>query len=201
MERELKYILPSEDAYRRLARALGTAFSTQRQRNHYLDTADGRMASSFAMVRVREQDGLAVLTFKQGVSQKEGYFEAEEYEAELTPAVLDALSAGAVPDEVWDTEPMRLFSERFGTRSLRLQGTVDNVRSRFRLACGEIAELDWTTFPGGLEEFELEVETERPREVEAELDELFAQVGLSKTPQTRTKYARFLASLGQSQTH
>lgn len=199
MERELKYVIPSEDAYRRLARALGTAFSTQRQRNYYLDTPDNQMASAHAMVRVREQDGLAVLTFKQGVKQQDGYFEAEEYEAELTPAALESVSEGLLPEELWETEPMQRFQERFDARDLRFQGTVENIRSRYRLACGEIADLDWSTFPGGVEEFELEVETERPREVEAELDELFAQVGLPKTPQSRTKYARFLASLEEMQ--
>ena len=186
-EKELKFVVPDEQSYLRLVELLGQPRARKQQLNRYYDTPDGRVTQGFAALRERVEDGRRVLTFKAGKRQKDGYFEAEEFECELAEQ--------AFPDDCWQLGPMVEFSNRFGPASLVEQGATENLRLCFELSGGWLLELDRTIFPGGRVEFEAEVETDQPEATRAELARLFGQAGLELVAQTKTKYARFLDSV------
>ncbi|MGE0491882.1 MAG: CYTH domain-containing protein [Vulcanimicrobiota bacterium] len=186
-EKELKFIVPDEPAYQRLLALLGEPQARMQQVNRYFDTPDGRVTAGFAALRERTESGRRVLTFKAGKRQQDGYFEALEFECELDDQLF--------PDQCWGLAPMVEFTSRFGEGPLVEQGATENLRLCFRLSGGWLLELDRTVFPGGRVEFEAEVETEDPEATRAELATLFAQAQVALTPQTKTKYARFLEAV------
>lgn len=191
MERELKLKLPDRVAYDRLAEALGLEVRREHQVNCFLDTVNRDVQrSGKSVLRVREQEGQSIVTFKLGRSQREGYFQAEEIESEVSAELAALLRRGELPVEALELAPFRRLVEVFGAQErLVPQGSMRNLRRVFPLIEQDEVELDETTFPDGSVDFEVEVETSQPGKVLQAL----AVLGFGDLePQEKTKYARFL---------
>ncbi|MGI5845395.1 MAG: CYTH domain-containing protein [Candidatus Xenobium sp.] len=197
IECELKMRLPGGQAARRLGTVLGVPLATLEQVNLYLETTDGQVASGRSMVRLRREEGRWTLTYKRGLQVQAGYFEAREVEALL----------GASPEAEWSEADLPGLESLAPLRALRadgvlgelsVSGEVYNLRARYRLSNGDILELDRTRFPGGREDWEVEVETRRPEEVRALLTDLFDRAGVALEEQRQTKYERFLEAISPS---
>lgn len=195
VERELKFLIPNEAAYQNLKELLGAPQRTLRQVNYYLDSKDRQVARSRSMVRIRDENGRAVLTYKRQLAHRSGYLECEEHEEEVPAGWVAELQQGHVPEELWIREPLRRLAQDLGSCGLGLVGTITNERGCYPLAGGEVAELDRTEFSDGGVDFELEVETERPEQVGQIVRELFQRAGAPLRPQPLTKYRRFLDRL------
>ena len=209
MERELKFALRDRLAYETLLGAF-PARPAKLQKNYYFDSSSGCLGggppgngAGRSALRIRGE-GLATegdwaasaeweMTLKLGVSQEGAYFQAHEWNAPMIGEKVPALLCGGEwPDDIWELEPLLHFLEFFPRQPMVYLGGLDNLRTRCPLFQGEIAEIDQTTFSDGSVDYEVEVETEQPAEVEAYLHELAAKLGISLVAQTRTKFRRFL---------
>lgn len=104
-----------------------------------------------------------------------------------------ALASGLLPE--LPLEPLERLRHDFpGVERMVPLGQVQNLRIRYPLPTGDTAELDRTEFPGGGLDYELEVETEQPEEVERYLQSL----GVPLEPQSKTKFRRFLEAIGRA---
>jgi uncharacterized protein YjbK len=197
IECELKMRLPGEQAARRLGTVLGAPLATVEQVNLYLETADGQVASGPSMVRLRREEGRWTLTYKRGLQVQAGYFEAREVEALLDASPEAEWSEADLPG-LESLAPLRALRADGVPGELSVLGEVYNLRASYRLSNGDILELDRTRFPGGREDWEVEVETRRPEEVRALLADLFDRVGVALEEQRQTKYERFLEAISPS---
>jgi uncharacterized protein YjbK len=190
IERELKYQL-DEARYERLKTALGRQQKAKQQTNLYLDTPGRELCGAFGALRLRKEGEKLFLTYKRGKSQKGSFFEINELEVEVTQQLWNVLAGGQLPSEA--LEPLdRLRHDFPHVTELVALGEVQNLRLCFPLPTGDTAELDRTVFPNGSVDYELEVETETPDEVERHLESL----GVPLTPQSKTKFRRFLDAVG-----
>lgn len=192
IERELKYRL-DEVAYEHLKTALGKSQGQELQVNLYLDTPEGGISAAHGALRLRRERETRTLTYKRGLSQTGSFFEILELEAEVDEPLWQALASGLLPE--LPLEPLERLRQDFpGVKQLVPLGQVQNLRIRYPLPTGDTAELDRTEFPGGGLDYELEVETERPEEVERHLHTL----GVILAPQSKTKFRRFLEAVGRA---
>lgn len=197
VERELKMRLEGAEAAQRLGMALGLPFETVQQVNLYLETTDHQVASGRSMVRLRCEEGRWILTYKRGLQVQAGYFEAREVEAVLCANPEAGWSQADLPG-LETLAPLRALRADGVVGDLSVSGEVHNLRARYRLSNGDILELDRTRFPGGREDWEVEVETPRPEEVRALLAGLADQAGVALEEQRQTKYERFLEAIQPS---
>jgi uncharacterized protein YjbK len=197
VERELKMRLQGAQAARRLGTVLGVPLATIDQVNLYLETADRQVASGRRMVRLRREGGRWILTYKRGLQVQAGYFEAREVEAVLCAGPEADWSQADLP-ALEQLAPLQALRADGVAGNLSICGEVHNLRARYRLSNGDILELDRTRFPGGREDWEVEVETRRPEEVRALLAGLSDQAGVALEEQRQTKYERFLEAIQPS---
>lgn len=189
IERELKYHL-DEARYERLKTALGTPEHTKEQVNLYLDTPGRELCDAHGALRLRREGDKRFLTYKRGKAQEGSFFELHEFEVEATPEQWSLLAGGKLPEG--ELEPIDRLKHDFPhVNGVVTLGEARNLRICYPLPTGDTAELDRTTFPNGRVDFELEVETENPAEVERHLESL----GVPLTPQTKTKFRRFLDAI------
>ncbi|MGQ9590013.1 MAG: NYN domain-containing protein [Planctomycetota bacterium] len=201
VEREVKFAIPSREDFLRLRDSpeWGAPGRTVRQFNYYFDTGDRLLGQNRILLRIREDAGPSgrrcTVTWKCGRETAPGVFESEEIEEEIPAAALDA--ARRDPGKLWEISPRvaAALSERIGRRPLGLAGSLENERTR-REVGGWILELDRTSFPDGSENYELEIETDRPLEAKAWAEREVEGKGIRLAPERRTKYERLLARVG-----
>jgi uncharacterized protein YjbK len=192
MEQELKLRLPTRGDYERLQDLLGRPDRRLEQHNAYLDTAGAELRARRVMARLRDENGALLLTVKWKAGHADGYFQAEEEEVRLeAPSAAQAVETGEAARVLRDLCPELQNLELAG---LRVLGGIRNLRQSFRLDGFEL-ELDHSTYPDGAEDFELELETNRPEAAWKLLERLLRDSGARGEPQTQTKYERFLKSI------
>ncbi|MGM0576761.1 MAG: CYTH domain-containing protein [Myxococcota bacterium] len=200
MEQELKLALDPADLPR-LLEGLPAPERVVEQTNHYFVDPEGRAARARVMVRVREERDAGsgelrrvVLTLKRRTAVEGGVFRAEEREAELDPADWLAVREGERDLADAEAPPLRWLRSETGVTALLRQGGFVNERRLVRHV-GFDLEIDRTSFPGGVVEAEVEVETDRPAEARAVVEGVARRQGVRLRDQTRGKYARYLAHL------
>lgn len=188
-ERELKFVLPSNEDYERVRGALGDPVRRLEQRNLYLDSPAFALRAARVMLRVRVDASSTVLAIKRRIARDtSGYFQMHEQELALP--------------HPWDGQLERLLGlplvatlrDSVTFDALTIIGEMQNLRLCFPRQ-GYLLELDRTTFPDGSVDYEIEAETDEPERVAAEISALCAAAGARIEPQTRTKYERFLQRL------
>ena len=126
-----------------------------------------------------------------------GYFQAQELEADITPDQAIRVLQGDL-FSVANTQPGRFLRE-LDIESCAYQGAILNTRLCYPRPNGEVWELDLSQFSNGRCDAELEIETEEPERVMAEVSDLAQRAGLpSYTKQEKTKYERFVENLGEN---
>ena len=201
-EVELKMAFAPEGLQRLLA-ALPAVDSVREQHNHYLTDSAGTLSAAGVMVRVRESWKIEgdrhervqiVLTTKVRTAAEGGVFVAIEHEQPLAPEIWDDFlaSGGALP--TGDGEALDWLRAHHPVADLVLIGKMHNRRHRVHVDGFEL-EIDRTTFPGGVIETEIEVETTDITGARALVADVARRAGIDLVEQTQGKYRRFLRYL------
>ncbi len=146
MERELKFRLPSREAWEAVRDALGPPRERLEQTNWYFGPAgpagppapDGKARDIPPLsVRVREEAGRLILSVKLGRKLTGAYFETEETEAEISPAEWADVLAGRREVASLDSPPARIIAglacrgeTRLARSSLRSSATAEDGSGR-----------------------------------------------------------------------
>ena len=195
-EVELKFSLADREEFERARKILGRPKRAAVQVNHYfVGDPKGRLDRGEALLRLRVKAEGAVLTFKDGLKKTGALYECREVEGEVSPAAAQDLLAGRRSPLDLDTEASLAACEALGGGSPRIAGASETERAVYDLAGADALLLDRTRFPGGREDYEIEIETLDPPSAEAAAWCLFGIAGIVLKPQTRTKVARFLAAI------
>jgi adenylate cyclase class IV len=200
MERELKMALDGPTDLATILSRLPAPTDTVEQHNHYFVDPHSLLSTLGMMVRVREERSpeapaprQVILTLKRRVSVSDGVFVAHEMESCLPPEDWEEVRAGARDLLSLSSDGLQTIRD-LGVSQLQLRGTMVNLRRKISLG-GFILEVDQTTFPNGVIESEIEVETERPEEARAMLEDVARTAGITLRLQTRGKYGRLLEHL------
>jgi len=191
-ETELKYRLEGAEAYRRLCDRLGPPVEEWDQINHYYQSADGQIPGRRGVIRIRAEKGRVLFTVKLEGILENGLARAVEMEipwkgegAELPPR----------PEALWEAAHPGMESLAAEHRSrvpLVRVGEMINRRKVYPLSGGLTLEVDESRYPDGETDHEVELETEDPDRDRIRLTGLLDAAGVSYSPQTETKYQRFL---------
>jgi len=211
-EIELKRLLVGEAAADRLIAALGARVRHEkRQVNHVFDTNDRRLDSERYAVRLRRENGSALVTVKGPGRHVGGSTDVKtEAEASVEPDVAEGIVAGRIdpvaalmsrlPDPAYEDLWRGLEHARQG-RSLHRLGSFENVRRTVPVALPSglvlAVEVDRTRFPDGRvdEEIEIELPSEAvARDVETWLASVADGASVATRPSS-PKIVRFLAAL------
>lgn len=215
-EIELKLRVADRASLEAIARTLGGAQAPPaQQRNHFFDTPSRGLRRGALGLRLREEAGKFTLTAK-GPSQKSGsgaLAVRREEEVELAEDTARSLLEGrqsplAVLEHALSSragiELTLWLRAATGGESLSYVGCFENLRTRIHAqlpAAGGplpvVLELDETSFPGGLMEYEVEVELDPEvdaSQAEEALRALLARAGVDGTP-ARGKASRFFEAL------
>lgn len=192
-ERELKFALATVQDYEKLRRVLPNFQKTTRQRNFYFDTPSRHLAARRIMLRVREEAGEISICLKRNAQVAAGYFRAEEITHLLDQQVWEKIKTGSL--SLHELSPLPLGEELIGllqSEPLHILGSIETERSYFWHEQGFCIELDRVRMSHGEEEYEVEVETEKPETPRSFLLQLFAAQQIAWEEQKFTKYERFL---------
>lgn len=197
-EQELKFFL-SESAYGRILELCQPTSPPLRFSNLYFQSAEPVERADWVLrLRRSEGDDGGELTLKVGREVSPGMFRSTEYSAQVDSADVIAWQG---------TEPLRVFFDEVSPLLPVFRGASHNIRQVVRAPLGPVAlwELDRTSLPDASVFHELEIEWQSDAEptveevaaFRVELEEWFASQGFSEiTPSRKTKYRRFLDSLG-----
>ena len=191
LEQELKYQIAGPAEFEQVLRFLGPPQKLLNQCNHYFSSRPDRPSPDWSL-RVRQQNDAFELTFKLGKKQEAGYFESTEVECPIdSEQVAEFLEQPVWSETLWELPPLERLRKEFRVERLVLLGSLRNQRHYCPQPGGWAAELDITSFPHGQIDYELEVETSEIAVVEAALEPVRELL----TPQTKTKFRRFLERL------
>lgn len=186
-ELEIKLIITERCAERdkaEILRKLGKPVRTELQKNYYFASVRG------SMVRLRIADSAALLTLKRGGKRKGGFFSCEETESAVERCeAFMIIESGCL--QKGDYSGIRIEADK------KLLGMTANTRHFYKDFV-----LDFTDFPDGHSEAEIEVEVPHEAMFDAALKRisaLLASKGLTFSEQKETKFARFLKSLRRAQ--
>ncbi len=201
LEIELKLALPSDEDRLTLLSHLPAPDAVIEQHNHYLCALDGSLAASKTMARVRSQrrtdssasDPWIVLTVKRRRSPADdGLFIAQEHEERVAHDVWQRFKDQEDAEWVGSGPASSEVHAVCGPSGrLRVFGVMTNLRTVVQVE-GFTLEIDRTSFPDGSVDTEVEVETDDPDGARVLLARLARDAGVSMTPQSLGKYARFL---------
>jgi uncharacterized protein YjbK len=210
-EIELKRLLVGEGAADKLIAALGAVASDRVQINHVFDTDGLRLNQQLYALRLRLENGEAILTAK-GPDRGLGSYTSvrTEFEAKIERRLADEILAGRRDalevlreheSDVVCTELWKGIEQARSGHTLREVGRFENRRRAIRVTLPSglalEVEIDRTRFADGRVDDEVEIEVPREHlvgEVEGWLDQRAAAAGVSTRPST-PKIARFYASL------
>lgn len=198
-ETELKFALADREDYERILKILGPPRAVREQTNHYfLGDEAGILDRGEAMLRLRTvAQGPAVLAFKDRLVREGALFRSREFEGALDDETSARLLAGEIDPLTLETSPASEARAVLGKGPLRLGGVSRTKRSELVLDSDEVLEVDASTFPGGRQDWEIELETRDPASAQRHLRGLLGRMSIVLRPQTRTKFRRFLDALGK----
>ncbi|MHC4778806.1 MAG: CYTH domain-containing protein [Planctomycetota bacterium] len=198
-ETELKFILMDREDYERILKILAPPRAVKDQTNHYyLGDPAGILDRGEAMLRLRTvSHGPAVLAFKDRLVKDGALFKCREIEAPLQDETAARLLAGEIDPLTLDSPPAAEARAVLGEGTIRIGGVSRTRRSEFVLDSDEVLQVDMSTFPGGREDWEIELETHDPVSAQRRLRGLLGRSSIVLRPQTRTKVRRFLDALGR----
>lgn len=194
-ETELKYRLSGERSYRRLCAFLGAPAEEWEQINHYYQSEDGTIPGKEGVIRIRVEKGSVLLTVKRAGSLHGGLARSVEVEAPWQGKADAIPPDGAALWRAGHSGLRALAAEHGGPFHLVHVGRMVNRRKTYRLPGGLLLEVDESRYPDGARDFEVELETADPEQDRPKLLELLRRAEVRFSPQTETKYQRFLRHL------
>lgn len=161
--------------------------------NRYFEVEDSIDRTDWVL-RLRMRDDKSILTLKIGREIGPGLFDSQEFSEPVK----------SLESEHWEnTEPMRVLRKEISQKPLRLKGEIKNTRTVIEapVGVGREWELDRVVFPNDeiLHELEIEVVYESSEQLahsREEVESWLNSLGIEPRPSLKTKYGRFLESLG-----
>lgn len=205
IEQELKFMLDQKgwSAILDFARKEGLLLSTASQTNTYFDFEGLPLSRGRVTLRVRAKSGRFELTCKELIDPGSDAQRCLETNASIIKEEAESFLASPEVLSGRDLPPIRALHRIMGERGipdgvLCVVGELTTERAKIQSPSGRwILELDRSHY-AGREDFELECETEDPLEARAELDELFARLGVVSRASALPKFARLMNALGLS---
>lgn len=196
LEVELKWALTADGHARLLTELTATLGQPRhlRQRNRFLDSRDLRLRQAGLNLRLRQENDRLLMTCKRradATTGDGGLHRHDEWEEWLDPTVWDA-DPTTLATRLPLPEPHRTA---LAGAVLADFGGFTNARAEFRAprAGGEdLLCLDRTDFNGRRTDHELEIETGDPVAASEHWARRLADWNIAWTPESRTKFARFL---------
>ena len=188
-ETELKIGLPDESAWRWVESRLSVA-AVASQHNFFFDTRERTLRGARIGLRLRQEGGTVRLTAKGPAAQSTDAaitrrieLERDSSDAELAAALSEGLDLSAtvaswranLPSDPRESAAVAQFLDALDAAGPRFDATGDfeNERRTGRLdlidaqgPCPITLELDRTRYPGGREDFEIEVEAAAGKEAD-----------------------------------
>ena len=192
-EREVKLRILERAGFQRILDALPDR-GRRAQTNIYFDTPEWDLSRRGRSVRVRLEEGRAVLTVKRGASISAGAIESEEIETELPRDVWGEIEAGRAGIESASTLSAGLAGALEGWRVAEV-GRLSNTRHLREGPGGALYELDETQFPSGDVHYELEIETEDTARELTQARALLDNLGIAYDEAVTTKHERLYRDL------
>lgn len=211
--RELKWRVDEKalPALRHLAS--GPAGATLHQVNHVLDTQEHALQDAKYALRLRQENGRAVLTVKGPPTGKATLLEHADKDLLISAVTAEQVLSGETsPVEILERDPAnteghrRLLGELKALlrgRPVRLVGTFRNERAPLPLtltvggrSLALTLELDRTVFPGEVVHHELEVELPDDADAPAVEEALRARLGGIEIGPSTPKIKRFYEIVG-----
>ncbi len=200
-EIEVKVALVEWRDYEKLLRSMSTPEANFTQFNSYLDDDRRSLRGAHIMLRAREikfpvgaAKGLGkppvTITAKRRRSSDRGVFISEEHEQVMPFDEWTDFAFGRAP---LDTKGhvFRWLKSQVDHGDLKVLGQTVNERYKVRSDVF-VLEVDFTKFPDGSKEVEIECETIWPDVAKTHIEELCAKLGIQTRLQEKGKYARFL---------
>ncbi len=191
-EIEIKFRLEGKSNYEKLCQAMGPPIEEREQVNHYFQSHDGLIPGDNGVIRIRVEAGKPMFTVKLGGTLIGGVAVSQEYE-EPWPDLVDEWSS--LSDRLWEVghAGMEALEKEAGKRfNLVWVGQMSNNRKFYRLSEDLCLEVDASCYSNGKKDYEIEVETEKPDDVQEYLKTFLETMGVRYSLQTETKYQRFL---------
>lgn len=203
-EIELKWSL-TKDSFQQLSLRLTDMLGQGQvleQKNHFFDTADRRLRSSFCNIRLRHENGRLLLTCKKRIADPDSALlgtiahahRHEEWETWIEGEQRAAIEHPGASLVQLLPLPVEIRAV-IGDDALITQGGFDNQRITFYDADHFLC-LDSTLFPGNHREYELEIETNYPIQASERWSQLLNDWGIIFQHQPLSKFARYLAYAG-----
>ena len=199
LEIELKYLLSRQD-YRTLIRNFRRKIcKTVYHTNIYFDDSKLRLRKKHIGLRVRFLNGnRAIVTLKHPAKKKTAKVPSlkirHEYEEEIPYRLAKKIIRRRAHLRDLDILPMRVLKRFYDDKlisRIRPLGAVETVRTFVKHRAGLELELDkFEMFRQ--KHYELEVETEKPKQADASVRELFRELGIPYHPITKSKLGRFI---------
>lgn len=192
----MKLNLISSESHSRVAQLFSEHhLAKYEQENFFFDGRNKELSTQMAVLRVRiyNVDEKAELTLKGKVALKDGIGVAPEREEALDPELARSLVAEPGRLLSLDTTLMKHIRRTFNPESFLCMGGFRNTRNVYNWN-GHKLELDETLYDFGTM-YELECETDKPKELKAELEGFLDKHGIDYKHSTSTKFARFVNKL------
>ncbi len=193
MENEFKFIIPNASIYEKLLAYLGGNPQTFIQENHYFWPANLMLPDHpNVMMRIRVETNKIAVAYKRRRQQINGFFCAEEFEAELDRQITDEILNGTKNLSDVGARPVEEALMDFGAVKFQHLGFIINKRIDI-VFYGNVISIDKVNFQDGSCDYELEMEIEdTSNNASAFLSHIFQEAHIVATPQTETKFDRFL---------
>lgn len=201
-EKEVKLAIKNIADHKRLIAALPKPETRFTQTNIYLDDKERRLKKHSLMLRAREiqfppgspiVDPPVTLTAKRRREQKDGLFISDEYNQVISMEEWENFQERR-DETLLEGKVINFIRSITEFGPLEIIGSMKNERYQVRSDL-YILEIDLTTFPDGTQEAEIECESPWLDKAKAHIEHLCRQLEIEISPQTKSKYVRFLERL------
>jgi uncharacterized protein YjbK len=186
VEQEVKICLQEVDwtLLKKNLESSGGSVGQEEQTNFYYDTPEKTCLNQGQMVRLRKTSNFTLLTLKSSATLNQGLLRCSETEWSFPACEFlgQELLQSLQNHKNW---PSTL------PQNLKILGSTRNQRWVFKWQ-GFCLELDRTQNDQGDVDYELECETDTPKQFLAQMMPLLEKLCIPYKPQLKTKYQRFL---------
>ncbi|MGG1343634.1 CYTH domain-containing protein [Bacillus toyonensis] len=194
LENELKLLIDKE-TYTYILNHSQNIKKPLKQINYYFDTENRCLEKQDSTLRIRHENNRWLLCLKlKNIEQSRYTVSSIEIEQEITEQIFKQCRHLPSKISCWlPPDAQRLLGNLIN--KLQFLGFIENTRYSINFLDNYAFDLDHTTFPGGLESFELEVEGIESQDESLDILNSLTNKGINFHLNKKSKYKRFLEIL------
>lgn len=196
-EQELKLLINNK-GFQKLLNIAECNSIPLRQTNYYFDTPELDLEKNGITLRIRQQntDWYICLKAKKGKNRHYSFVTSLELENKVTDKALEECRSNPnVIVNYLQKEARLLLQNIININKLNLLGFINNERYCMKLFKNFIFELDYSTFPNGIESYELEIEGIKNEAECEDIMNFINSLSINFQINQKSKYKRFIDSL------